>query len=403
MAQMTSTGVEDRRDPLYRKKHAGVPGNGGQTAEHERTETGKSVLNTTLADLGADDAAKRAFAEAAMNATSPLDLIDRRVEAVQTYIADKYDGQVTSVSFVSDGDRLMVMSASDANEAPVETEMLDAIEADLNDVIPTSAMPTFSEGMTLFAGKTVETEFDRYPAIGDESLAEFTDRIVAKWSVGQHPDNLPEVAAAAREYAYDTYNSELNEHALSGGEITPAMLDGLNEPNTRYFTQHYPVTIPDAPESLAADIPGVTRPVETWSELTSKPSQDRIDGQGRTAERRWLLHEQDGKKVYAEVSVRHMTSIPGDYSGRKVSAMASHFNVYTEEPHGMFVSKVSHPLQDGVRLDVTPIGRYNAKRLGEDLDIAEEMVKNHFDSGQIRQIMSNAHAKAEAITFGLED
>lgn len=31
----------DRRDPLYRKKHAGLPGNGGQTAAHERAESTK--------------------------------------------------------------------------------------------------------------------------------------------------------------------------------------------------------------------------------------------------------------------------------------------------------------------------------------------------------------------------
>jgi len=40
----------DKRDPLYRKKHSGVPGNGGETAEHPRDASGLSLVRDTSAN-----------------------------------------------------------------------------------------------------------------------------------------------------------------------------------------------------------------------------------------------------------------------------------------------------------------------------------------------------------------
>lgn len=40
-----------KRDPLYRKKHAGVPGNGGQTAEHPRSESGVSLVDARFIEM----------------------------------------------------------------------------------------------------------------------------------------------------------------------------------------------------------------------------------------------------------------------------------------------------------------------------------------------------------------
>lgn len=51
-------------------------------------------------------------------------------------------------------------------------------------------------------------------SIGEEALAEYTNRIVAEWTAGEHPDNIPEVEAAAREFAYETYKGkQLEENA----------------------------------------------------------------------------------------------------------------------------------------------------------------------------------------------
>lgn len=401
-----TTGLETQRDSLYRRKHAGVPGNGGQTAEHPRDATGKSVLTADKVALDADAAIARDMAEAAQFATSPLDLIDRRTAAVEKYLNDKYEGDISSVSFVSDGQRIMVMSASNRDGAPIEDGMvLSDIEDDLNDVIPFSAMGTFTEGMTLMpTTPEQDSEHDRFPEIGEETLAEYTDRIVAKWSEGQLDDNLGEVEAAAREFAYNTYNDELNEHALSGGEITPAMLDGLNEPNTRYFVQHYGVTVPDAPESLAADQPGLTRPIEVFDELDALPAVERINEADRSATKSWLIHEEDGKRVYAEVSVHHSKNRPGNYSGKPDPGMASSFRVFTETPTGSgFVTKAYEPMSDAIRLGYDDMPRWNRKYLAPALATATEMLKANFDHPQIKSIMSRAHKKVESIVLDVTD
>lgn len=60
--------MNESRDPLYRNKHAGVPGNGGQTAEHPRDASGISIArnsgyNSLKLDARAQNLAEAGYVE----------------------------------------------------------------------------------------------------------------------------------------------------------------------------------------------------------------------------------------------------------------------------------------------------------------------------------------------------